>query len=113
MVVSEGDEYADYIADHKLGVVVRESNPSDFAQGMLRILETGRGNMADNFARARQRLTWRRMAAPLIEWAEEPRPAHDQGGQFFQDVAGRATPRERPSDVVSLVRRIIAKISRK
>ena len=112
MVVSEGDEYADYIADHKLGVVVRESNPSDFAQGILRILANGKSSMAENFTRARQRLTWKRMSGPLIEWAKDPKSTHGPGSRFFRDVAGKESPRGRPNDPLSLVRRVITKISR-
>jgi hypothetical protein len=112
MVVSEGDEYADYISNHKLGVVVIESNPSDFAQGILRILETGRASLDENFARARQRLTWKRMAAPLVDWARDPAITHGPGSEFFQVVAGRAVPRGRPSDPMSIMRRIIARINK-
>lgn len=112
MVVSEGDEYAEYVASHKLGVVVRESNPMDFADGIIRVLVDGKALLSENFTRARQRLSWRRMASPLVEWAREPRLTHGPGSEFFQAVAGRATPRGRPSDVYSLIRRIIARVKR-
>jgi glycosyltransferase involved in cell wall biosynthesis len=112
MVVSEGDEYAEYVASHKLGVVVRESNPTDFANGIIRVLVDGKASLAENFTRARQRLSWRRMAAPLVEWAREPRLTHGPGSEFFQAVAGRATPRGRPADIYSLIRRIISRVKR-
>jgi glycosyltransferase involved in cell wall biosynthesis len=112
MVVSEGDEYAEYIADHKLGIVVRESNPQDFAQGMLRVLDSGRSSYTENFLRVRSRLAWRRMAAPLVEWAKNPRVTHGPGSEFFRAATGRASPRGRPSDPMSLLRRILSKVSR-
>ena len=110
MVVSEGDEYAEYIASHKLGVVVRPSNPTGFAQGILRVLDEGKNSFSGNFVRVRQRLCWRRMAAPLVEWAKAPRKTHGEGSSFFQEAVGQASPRSRPRDFVSLLMRVMEKL---
>lgn len=112
LVASEGDEYAEYIADHRLGLVVRESNPSDFAQGIIRIIENGKASYADNFNRARMRLTWRRMAAPLVDWAEAPRITHGPGTEFFQIVVGKGEARKRPADLMSLMGRLFTKLKK-
>jgi len=110
MVVSGDDEYSSIIAEQELGVVIESESPTDFANGIIHVMDQGRGAYAGMFARARSELTWSKAAAELVEWMVEPRITHGSGIQFFRDTVGDVAPRERPSDLGSLVNRVIKKL---
>jgi len=112
MVVSGGDEYSDLIAQRELGLVVEAPDPSAFAKAMVHVLRNGRGAYAAAFSRARAELTWRRLARPLTLWASAPRSTHGPGAEFFRQTLGRLSPRERPSDLRSLLARLVARLRR-
>ncbi len=113
LVVSGGDEYSGLIAENDIGVVVEPSDPSAFAMGIIQVLEPGRDKYAESFENVRMELKWSRMARPLIEWASDPKSTHGAGSEFFQDTMGAVSPKGRPGDFGSLMRRIMSKLKRR
>jgi glycosyltransferase involved in cell wall biosynthesis len=111
-VVSGGDEYSDYVAENNLGVVVPGDDPIEFGKAIIRAVDSGRGAYAGNFEHARNELVWSRMAIPLMNWLKDPRLTHGKGIEFFQSTVGGSTPRSRPSDPGSLLRRVLSKLKR-
>jgi hypothetical protein len=112
MVVTAGDEYAEYIADHDLGEVVGDYSPVSFARALRRTIESGASNLQDRIATVRRSLSWKKMAQPLLKWAQEPVSSHGPGAQFFQSAIGEPSPQGRPSDLVSLLKRLKDRLSR-
>ncbi len=112
MVVTEGDEYSEFLAARGLGEVVRSTEADVFANAVVRVLDSGKHSYDERFVEARTELTWSRMAGPLIKWAETPRKTHGTGMEFFRATVGDAAPRGRPGDLGSLLKRLVSKLSR-
>ncbi len=112
MVVTEGDEYAEYIADRGLGEVVRETGPKAFAAALRRTIDSGKESLQDRITNVRRSLSWQKQAQPLLKWADDPKITHGPGLEFFRNTAGETSPRGRPSDPGSLLRRLLSRLSR-
>lgn len=115
LVVSGGDEYSSYINKYSIGRVVdpdTESPENGFAKAILEVLIPGKSSFSEGFENARRDLTWSKMAQPLIKWAESPGITHGTGVEFFDATIGKASPRERPRDLGSLMHRVISKLKK-
>lgn len=94
MVVTEGDGFAELVADEGLGVVV----PAEDAVALESAIETAlydadaAAGFAANVARVRERFTWDRTLAPLLDFADAPRHAADYvpGRDGMGTAGGRA-----------------------
>jgi hypothetical protein len=109
-VVSGGDEYSDYVSENNLGIVVPSDDPHDFANAVINVIESGRGRYAADFEHARNELKWSRMAIPLIDWLKDPRVTHGTGVEFFRSTIGEASPKSRPADLASLMKRVLTRL---
>lgn len=113
MVVSGGDEYSHYMEKYAIGKSIPLSDDTQeglFSKAIIQTLENGKDYYADGFQKARSELAWSKMASPLVEWAQSPKIMHGPGSGFFEDAVGKASPRERPRDFNSLLRRVISKL---
>ncbi len=80
MVVTDGDHFAELIAAEGLGVVVPAEDVDALVDGLERVL------FDDEFAAAarerirvvRERYTWEKALAPLVEFVRSPHPAADR-----------------------------------
>lgn len=79
MVVTEGDGFADLVRDEGLGIVV----PAEDAEALERAIETvlydadAAAGFAANVRRVRDRFTWDRTLAALLDFADHPHHAAD------------------------------------
>jgi glycosyltransferase involved in cell wall biosynthesis len=112
MVVSGGDEYSDRIAGDDLGVVIDNPEPEAFAKGIITVLGNGRGMYAGNFERARSELAWPVTSRPLMDWMSAPVITHGVGAEFFRETTGEGVAGKRPTDLKSIVDRLISKITK-
>lgn len=113
MVVSGGDEYSYYMDKYSIGYVIDpscESPAIGFSEGIIKVLENGEEIFTVGFESARRDLIWEKMARPIIEWAKSPRLTHGPGAEFFVGAIGKASSRGKPTDLGSLMHRIISKI---
>lgn len=76
MVVTRGDSVADLVERRGLGIVVEHGDDGAVAEGILRLLE--RPGPEAPFDAAREELTWKRCAEPLISFCRDPHPAADR-----------------------------------
>lgn len=81
MVSTKGDSFADLIEAEKLGGVVPERDVKALADALEAVLydEDAIRNARENVARVRERFTWERALAPLVEFCREPARAADRG----------------------------------
>ncbi|MBX3193996.1 MAG: glycosyltransferase family 4 protein [Microbacteriaceae bacterium] len=90
MVVTEGDGFAELVADEGLGIVVPEDVAAlEAAIETVLFDEDAAAGFAANVARVRERFTWDRTLAPLLDFADAPRHAADYvAGRDGMGVAG-------------------------
>lgn len=84
IVATRGDATSEYIAQHEIGVLVDNQDAAGAARAIQQLLEVSRNDLEDRFERARQALTWERVAQPLAEFCRNPRRAPDK-----QHLAGQ------------------------
>lgn len=79
MIVTEGDGFAELVADEGLGVVVPAGDVAALEAAIETVLydtDAARG-FAANVARVRERFTWERALAAVLDFADCPRHAAD------------------------------------
>ena len=113
MVVSGGDEYSSIVSLGGLGNVVATPAPSDFASAIIDVLEKGRETYTSSFGAVRNSLTWAKTSEPLIKWMHSPTLTHGKGASFFSETLGGTSPRNRPTDLGSLMGRVMKKLKKK
>lgn len=79
MILAEGDTLSDFVAQHKLGIVVPPQDVDALVQGLKQILSNPnpRESFQEQFESVRPFLTWERAAEPLRAFAREPWMAPD------------------------------------
>ncbi len=82
MVVTEGDGFADLIADEGLGIVVPANDVDALADALVRVLASSAevDEWRANVARVRERYAWDVVLRPVLEAAARPRRAADAAG---------------------------------
>jgi GT2 family glycosyltransferase/glycosyltransferase involved in cell wall biosynthesis len=80
MVSTKGDSFADLIAAEGLGGVVPERDVEALADALESVLydEDAVATARENVRRVRERFTWERALAPLVEFCREPERAADR-----------------------------------
>ena len=79
MVLSRGDVLADLAEREGLGIVVDPEDVEQVADALATLLdeEDAREQRAAAFARVASSMTWEQVAAPLVRFCQNPRPAAD------------------------------------
>jgi glycosyltransferase involved in cell wall biosynthesis len=80
IVTTDGDSFADLIRRERLGVVVPPNDAGALADALDRVLydtEFAAG-CRERIAAVRERFTWERVLAPLVDYCRSPRPAADR-----------------------------------
>ncbi len=82
MIVTEGDSFAELVAQEGLGVVVPAGDVDALAAAIREVLfdDDARARYAAAVARVRERFTWDRTLAPLLDFCDAPRHAADYAG---------------------------------
>lgn len=82
MIVTEGDSFAELVAEEGLGVVVPAGDVDALADAIREVLfdDTARARYAAAVARVRERFTWDRTLAPLLDFCDAPHHAADYAG---------------------------------
>ena len=95
-VATRGDATSDLIERYQLGVVVDYEDEVGVAEAILDLLEIPKGAWERRFERAREGLTWDKVARPLIEFCRHPRRAPDKemlgdrlGNPYYVDQIAR------------------------
>ncbi|WP_166866305.1 glycosyltransferase family 4 protein [Salinibacterium sp. ZJ70] len=103
MVVTEGDSFADLVAEESLGVVVPANDVQALADALEKVLYDAEFAAAarERVAEVRERFVWERAMAPLLAIAAQPRRAADvevAGSRAALAAASglRAEPEGRP-----------------
>jgi len=78
IIATRGDATSDLVERYRLGIVVDYEDDAGVADAILRLLETPKEAWRERFERARQDLTWERVAQPLVEFCRHPRRAPDR-----------------------------------
>lgn len=80
MVVTEGDGFAELVAEERLGVVVAERDPIGLAAALERVLFDAEfaAEARANVARVRERFYWDVVLGPLAAFVGQARPAPDR-----------------------------------
>ncbi|MFH1676231.1 MAG: hypothetical protein ABIC40_04320 [bacterium] len=112
MVVSGGDEYSRLVREYGLGEVIGDDDPVKFAEGIIGVVSRGKEEFQPGFEKAGKELSWENTAKPLREWAKNPVVTHGIGSEFFTDSVGMVSPRSRPNDFKSLMKRLGDKMRR-
>ena len=83
MVVTEGDSFAELVADEGLGLVVPAQDVGALRDALARVLfdEEFATEARENVRRVREQFFWDRTLEPLVSFAREPRHAADFTGQ--------------------------------
>jgi glycosyltransferase involved in cell wall biosynthesis len=80
MVVTDGDAMADWVKEEKLGKVVPQADPQAMAQAIESMLSNdGRLAYAPAFEKLRDRLRWKNVISPLLQFCLDPHLAPDKG----------------------------------
>jgi hypothetical protein len=95
MIVTEGDSFAELVADEGLGIVVQAESVPQLEAAIERLLfEPGAAEaFAANVARVRSRFLWRTTLAPILDFADHPHHAADYHGSRDRMGAGGGRPR--------------------
>ncbi len=80
MVVTEGDHFAELIEQEGLGVVVPAEDVDALAAGLEKVLfdEAFADAARERVRVVRERYTWQKALAPLVEFVRNPHPAADR-----------------------------------
>ena len=78
IVATQGDATSDLVARYALGAVVDYQDVDGVCEAIIDLLKTPRESFAERFTRARQALTWKQAARPLIAFCRRPRHAPDK-----------------------------------
>lgn len=78
IVATRGDETSALVEKHQLGAVVDYDNDEEVAKALLELLDVPRETFRERFEQARQQLTWKQAAQPLVEFCRHPRRAPDK-----------------------------------
>jgi len=78
MVLSEGDELAQFAQEHGLGIVVPPQDTNAVAEALLTLLEEGREARKARFSEAARIFSWKKVARPLVAFCSSPQPAVDR-----------------------------------
>ena len=80
MVVTDGDAMADWVKEHKMGLVVQQGDAQAMANAIESVLSMGgRQAYAPAFEPMRDRLRWQNVVAPLRQFCLSPHLASDKG----------------------------------
>ena len=114
MVVSEGDTLAETVAAHNLGYVVRCGDVAGVAEAILALLDEpqAKGRRQAAFAAVARQYAWPRVAAPLVAFCREPRPAPDKARRHKATKDPGPPPAEQPSTRQGLFRRAFSRLVR-
>ena len=77
-VSTRGDVTSEFIQELNLGLLVKESDSQGVAEAILTLLDTPRQQFELQFALARQRFSWEKVALPLVSFCHQPRIAPDK-----------------------------------
>ncbi|MFM9876673.1 MAG: glycosyltransferase [Rhodoglobus sp.] len=96
MVVTQGDGFAELIEREGLGVVVPPEDVDALAAALERVLydEAFIEETRRNIHAVRERFTWERVLAPLVDFVRDPTPAADRAGRSSR-VRNSRTARKR------------------
>jgi GT2 family glycosyltransferase/glycosyltransferase involved in cell wall biosynthesis len=80
IVTTDGDSFADLVRTERLGVVVPPNDPKALAAALERVLydEEFAEGCRKRIAVVRERFTWEKVLAPLVEYCRQPHPAADR-----------------------------------
>lgn len=80
IVTTDGDSFADLVRTERLGVVVPPADVTALAEALERVLydEEFAAGCRERIAVVRERFTWERVLAPLVDYCRSPRPAADR-----------------------------------
>lgn len=78
VVATQGDATSEMIAAYGIGIVVEYEDVDGVADALLRLLEMPRQAFNNQFEKARQALTWKQAAQPLVEFCRRPHRAPDK-----------------------------------
>jgi glycosyltransferase involved in cell wall biosynthesis len=76
---TSGDDLADYVVRERLGAVAPPQDAAALARALEQVLDSGRQSFAERLSVAAEQQSWQRMAAPLVRWLGQPRPASRPG----------------------------------
>ncbi|RKT57495.1 glycosyltransferase [Saccharothrix australiensis] len=107
IVTTDGDSFADLVAQEGLGVVVPSEDPDALAAALEKVLydEFFVAACRERIAEVRERYTWESVLAPLVDFCRNPRPATDRLSGIAPMVRNRPLgTREKLQRDVRLVR---------
>jgi hypothetical protein len=78
IVATRGDATSDLVEAYHLGTVVDFEDVDGVAEAILGLLELSQDALREQFAEARETLTWEHAAQPLVEFCRHPRRAPDK-----------------------------------
>lgn len=78
MVATTGDATSELILEHDLGIVVDYEDVDAVADAIVQLLDESPTQRQEQFKAARTKLTWERVAQPLIKFCQNPRLAPDR-----------------------------------
>jgi glycosyltransferase involved in cell wall biosynthesis len=78
VVTTRGDATSDLVEAYNLGAVVDFEDVDGVAEAILRLSELPRDALREQFAEARETLTWEHTAQPLVAFCRHPRRAPDK-----------------------------------
>ncbi len=93
IVCTSGDDLADHVVRERLGAVAPPEDAAALARALEQVLDSGRESFSERLGEAAEQQSWERMAAPLVRWLGEPRPASrpgDSPGALRPGLAQRA-----------------------
>ncbi len=95
MVVTEGDHFAELVAERGLGIVVPAADAPALADALEKVLfdDAFREEAVANLAVVRDEYTWKRTLAPLVDFIRAPRPAGDRPANVSAGSAPRVASR--------------------
>ncbi|MFW6116247.1 MAG: glycosyltransferase family 4 protein [bacterium] len=78
VVATRGDATSDLVEKYNPGTLVDFEDVDGVAKAIVDLLETSPAVLSERFAEAREALTWRRAAQPLVRFCRDPRRAPDK-----------------------------------
>lgn len=78
IVTTRGDATSDLVDEYGLGAIVDFEDVDGVAEAILHLLDSPREALSEQFAEARETLTWERAAQPLMAFCRRPRRAPDK-----------------------------------
>ncbi len=110
MVLTRGDATSQLVAAYGLGEIVEYEDVEMVSQALLKLLDVLPMSLEDAFYEARQVLTWKRAAAPLVAFCRDPQRAADKVAGYWPRrdaaaVAGAQASRE-PFGLIDRIRRL-------